>query len=48
MVGAIGKTFNGYLNISGVSFCILKPDVILRKKIDKKIKNLKNIVREFT
>ena len=47
IVAAIGKTFNGYY-ISKVSTCILKPDVILQKKIDKKIRNLKNIVLEFT
>ena len=47
MVAAIVKAFNGYLNISKVSKCILKPVVILRKKIDKKIRNLENIVREF-
>ena len=45
MVAAVGRTFSGYLNISKVSTCILKQDVILRKKIDKKIrfKILKNI-----
>ena len=50
MVAVIGKTCNGYLNISKVSTCILKLYVILRKKIVKKIrfKILKNIVREFT
>ena len=41
---AIGKTFNGYLNITKVSTCTLKPNLILQKKIDKKIrfKILKN------
>ena len=50
MVAGISKTFNGYLNISKVSTCILKPDVILRKKIDKKIRFeiLKSIVYKFT
>ena len=50
MVAAIGKTFNGYWNMSKIGACILKPDMIFRKKIDKKIrfKILKNILREFT
>ena len=34
-------TYNGY-NISIVSTCILEPNVILEKKIDKKVKLLKN------
>ena len=49
MTAAIGKSFNGSLNIFKVSTCILKPGVILQMKIDKKIRFniLKNIVREF-
>ena len=40
---------NGY-NISIVSKCILKLNVILQKKIYKKVKfiTLKNMVQEFT
>ena len=34
----IGKTFIGYLKIFKISGWVLKPDVILRKKIDKKIR----------
>ena len=36
--------------MSKIGACILKPDMIFRKKIDKKIrfKILKNILREFT
>ena len=30
-------TYNGYLSISKVSTCILKPNAILQKKIDKKV-----------
>ena len=30
--------FNDYLNISKVSTCFIKPNVILRKKIEKKVK----------
>ena len=43
----IGKTFNGYLNVSEVSTCILKPNGILQKKTDQKIrfKIFKEIVR---
>ena len=37
-MAAIRKTFNGYLNISNVSTYILKPNAILQKKIDKKIR----------
>ena len=29
---------NGYSNISKVTTCILKPNVILQKKFDKKVK----------
>ena len=32
MVAAIGKTFNGYLYISKVSMCILKPDATFAKE----------------
>ena len=36
--GIYGVTYNGYLNISKVSKCILKPSVIQQKKIDKQVK----------
>ena len=36
--GIYGVTYNGYLNISKVSTCILKPNVISQKKINKKVK----------
>ena len=36
--GTYGVTYNGCLNISKVNTCILKPNVILPNKIDKKVK----------
>ena len=36
--GIYGVNYNDCLNISKVSTCILKPNVILQKKIDKNIK----------
>ena len=35
--GIYRVTHNGYLNICYVSTCILKPNVNLQKKIDKKV-----------